>query len=93
MDDFLKILIALVHSVAAVSDVFIYAYGAQRVQDSAQEIFDNFRLIKKDYLLPVMISQKEIHFSAGFFNSSLHTLSVMLSRASSFITLMKSFVS
>lgn len=92
LNDFYQILAAIVHSMTAVSDVYIYAYGAQRVLDSAMEVFDYFERIDKRYLVPMIISQKKLYFDARIFNSSLYTLSGLLSRTSSFITLLKSFI-
>lgn len=92
LDDFLQILVSLMHASGTIADVFIYAYGSQKILDSALEVFDYLEEIDKRYLVPIIISQKELVFDARIFSSSLGTLSVMLSRASSLITLLKSFV-
>lgn len=92
LDDFLQILTSIIHSLTALTDIFIYAYGAQRVLDSALEVFDYFEKNDKRYLVPIMISQRELTFDARVFNVSMYTFSALLSRSSSFITLLKSFV-
>lgn len=92
VNDILQILTAILHSFTVMSDAFIYAYGAQKILDSSSEVFDYFEKIDKRYLLIMMISHKKLTFEAKFFDSSLSTLSIMLSRAVSFITFLKTFV-
>lgn len=92
MVDYLETLNSLVHCMLASFDAFIYAYGSQRVLDSGLEIFNKFYKNDKNYLVPMMISQKSLTFDGGIFNSSLDTYSGMLSKATSLATLLKSFV-
>lgn len=92
LDDFAKILGAMLHAGAAFVDVSIYSYGAQKVLDSALAVGDEFYKSDKNYILVLLITQKELKFDAGLFHASLHTLTVILSRTMSFITLLKSFI-
>lgn len=92
LNDFVQIILATTNSLASLFDVFIYAYGAQKILDSASGVFDCFEKNDKRYLMSIMVSQKKLIFDTGIFSSSLMTLSAMLSRASSIITLLKSMV-
>ena len=91
-DNFEKILAALLHAVAGLIDVTIYSYGGQKVLDSALSVSTEAYKMDKRYLLIIMMSQKKLKFDTGLFDASLNTLSIMLSRTMSFITLLKSFV-
>lgn len=92
MNDFGKIVGALLHAGAAFADVAIYSYGAQKVLDSSLAVCDEVYKADKNYILIILITQKELKFDAGLFHASLHTLTVILSRTMSFITLLKSFI-
>lgn len=89
---FNQILAALLHAVAGLIDVTIYSYGGQKVLDSALAVSNRAYKIDKRFLLIIMMSQKEQKFDTGLFAASLDTLSILLSRTMSFITLLKSFV-
>lgn len=90
--NFYQVLTALMHGVAGLIDVTIYSYGGQKVLDSALTVSKKAYKIDKRLLLIIMMSQKEQKFDTGLFDASLRTLSIMLSRTMSFITLLKSFV-
>lgn len=92
LNDFMQIVSAVMTCLASLTDVFIYAYGAQTVLDSAEEVFDYLEKIDKRYFVPILVSHKRLYFDARFFSSSLHTLSVLMSRISSIIALLKSLV-
>ena len=91
-NDFSKFFVALFLNLAAVVDVVIFAFGAQKVLDSALAVCNEVYKADKNYLLIMMITQKELKFDVGLFHASLNTLSIILSRTMSFITLLKSFV-
>ena len=90
-DDFGKIMTAFLHVVAALTDVAIYSYCGQKVLDSGLAVSDGLYELDKKYLLVIMMSQKQLKFDTGLFDASLDTLSILLSRTLSFITLLKSF--
>jgi hypothetical protein len=92
MKDSGKIIGALLHSGAALADVAIYSYGAQKILDSALVVCDKFYKADRDFILVMLITQKELKFDTGLFHASLHTLTVIISRSMSFITLLKSFI-
>ena len=92
LNDFGKIIAAILHAVAAFADVAIYSYGAQKIMDSALVVCDEVYKTDKNYILIMMITQKELKFDAGLFHASLHTLTKIMSRTMSFITLLQSFI-
>lgn len=91
-NDIGKILSAMLHATAALVDIAVFAYGGQKVIDASLAVGDDVYKIDKDLILVIKMSQKALKFDTGFFDSSLHTLSIILSRSMSFITLVKSFV-
>ncbi|XP_070500082.1 odorant receptor 82a-like [Chironomus tepperi] len=91
-NDFSKIFVAMFLNLASLVDAAIFAFGAQKVMDSAMAVCTEVYKADKNYLLIIMITQKELKFDVGLFHASLHLLSTILSRTMSFITLLKSFV-
>lgn len=91
-DDYGKILGALFHASAALLDITVYSYGGQRIIDASLTVCDQVYKIDKDYVIIISMSQKALKFDTGFFETSLDTLSIILSRTMSFITLVKSFI-
>lgn len=91
-NDFSKFFVALFLNLASLCDVTIFAFGAQKVLDSALAVCREVYKADKNYILIMMITQKELKFDVGLFHASLNTLSIILSRTMSIITLMKSFV-
>ena len=92
VDEFYTLVRAIFHSMFALVDAAIYSYGSQRILDSSLSICDEAYLIDKNYILILMIAQKNLRFTTGLFEASLDTFCIMLSRILSFITLLKSFI-
>jgi hypothetical protein len=92
VDDFGLILRSIFHACTGLVDVAIYSYGSQKILDSSLSVCDEAYVIDKNYVFILMIAQKKLRFTTGFFEASLDTYSIMLSRTMSFITLLKSFI-
>lgn len=92
VDDFALILRSIFHACTGLVDVAIYSYGSQKILDSSLSVCDEAYLIDKHYVFILLIAQKRLRFTTGFFEASLDTYSIMLSRTMSFITLLKSFI-
>ena len=82
----------IIHGPAALIYVAVFAYGSQKIMDSSEAICEEAYYIDKDYLMVIMLAQKKLRFTTGFFDVSFDTYSIMISRSWSFITLLHSFV-
>lgn len=91
-DNLLANLSPILHTPGALIYVAVFSYGSQKIMDLSEAICDEAYIIDKDYLLVIMIAQKKLRFTTGFFEVSFDTYSIMLSRSWSFITLLNSFV-
>lgn len=91
-NDYEKVITSFLLTVAVLNDVSIYAYGGQKVLDSASLVTEQLYKMDKNYIIVMMITQKELKFDAGLFHASMKTLSNTLSRTFSLITLIKSIV-
>ena len=91
-DNLLENLSPVLHTPGALIYVAVFAFGSQKIMDSSEAICDEAYNIDKDYLMVIMIAQKKLRFTTGFFDVSFDTYSIMLSRSWSFITLLNSFI-
>lgn len=91
-DDYGKITAAFLHAFASFFTIGLQAYAAQKVMDTSLEIHEETYKMDKNFLLIIAMSQKQLKFNGGFFDASFHTLSLVLSRTMSLLTLLKSFI-
>lgn len=91
-NDYKKVISSFLLTVAVLNDVSIYAYGGQKILDSASLVTEKLNKLDKNYIIVMTITQKDLKFDVGLFHASMQTLSNTLSRAFSLITLIKSFV-
>ncbi|XP_070502418.1 odorant receptor 82a-like [Chironomus tepperi] len=90
-DNWLQNLIPIFHTYGALIYVAVFSYVSQKIMDSSEALCDEAYNIDKDYLMVIMIAQKKLRFTTGFFEVSFDTYSIMLSRSWSFIALLNSF--
>ena len=85
-DNLVEILSAITFVLPALLDVAILSFGSQKIMDNSMSICDEAYMMDKDYLLVIMMAQKKLRFTTGFFDASFDTYSTMLSRSWSFLT-------
>lgn len=90
-NNYLKILGAAIHMLTCLVDVSTYAYAGQKVLDSGLAVANQLYKTDRGYIPIIIMSQKELKFDTGLFSASLDTLSVVLSRTMSLITLVESY--
>ena len=91
-DDLLKSLAPLFHGMTSVLALLIYSYGGQQIVDSSVGVCDDYFGNEKTFILIVFRSQKPLMVESFVYQISLPIFSLIMSRAGSLITLLKSFL-
>ena len=91
-DNLVEILKPIFHIPGAMIYVAVYSFGSQRIMDSSLSICDEAYMIDKDYLMVIMMAQKKLRFTTGFFEASFDTYGIMLSRSWSFFSVFNTFL-
>lgn len=91
-DNIFQRIVAASFAVAVTIQLFIYAFGGQKMLDHSSSVSDNLFEMDKDLIIIIGRVSRPVQMKSAFFSADFHQFRIILSRAGSLITLLQSLV-